>query len=306
MNQPILITGATSGIGKETTSLLTARGHDVFASYRDPRDRAALAEQPGVHPVRLDVSDPDQIAQAVSGIDEVLGDVGLYAVINNAGITYTAPFEYAEPEQVRKVIDVDLMAPFLVTQACLSLLRRHNETERVRARVINVASWAGVMASPFIGSYNAAKYGLIGLSESMHYDLALLGIHVVLANPGVTKTPLHAKTTNAALATLEEMPVEARERYRPYLEHFATMGEGSADSRMLASSVQVAGRIATIVETRKPRFKYNLSIDAKVIDGLVTRLLPFRVRASINRRMYRLEPMVWRNQSEILATATVP
>ncbi|MGC1238334.1 MAG: SDR family NAD(P)-dependent oxidoreductase [Acidimicrobiales bacterium] len=288
MNKPILITGATSGIGQATTLALSAGGYDVFATYRDPRDRAALAELPGVHPVQLDVSDPVQIRQAISEIDDILGSAGLFAVINNAGITYTSPFEFAHPDRVQKVVDINLMAPYLVTQACLPMLRRHNESSAVKARVINVASWAGQMASPFIGFYNATKYGLIGLTESMYYDLGLLDIHVVLAVPGVTKTALLGKTTDGALASLDFAPVGDQEIFRPYLEHFTSMSESSDNMRMLRTPDQVAGKIVAIIEARKPRFRYNLSPDAKVVDWIVARLFPFRAKAAMNKRMYRL------------------
>jgi NAD(P)-dependent dehydrogenase (short-subunit alcohol dehydrogenase family) len=289
MNKPILITGATSGIGQATTRALSARGYDVFATYRDPRDQAALAELPRVHPVQLDVSNPIQIREAASGIDDAVGPAGLYAVINNAGITYTAPFEYAQLERVRKIIDINLIAPYLVTQACLPMLRRHNKSSPVKARVINVASWAGLMASPFIGFYNATKYGLIGLTESMYYDLRLLDIHAVLAIPGITKTPLLTKTTSAALASLDAMPAEDRDRYLPYLEHFTTMSRSSDGVKMLLTPAQVAAKITAIAATLRPRFRYNLAADAKLVDGVVTRLLPFRARAAINRRMYQLD-----------------
>jgi NAD(P)-dependent dehydrogenase (short-subunit alcohol dehydrogenase family) len=289
MNKPILVTGATSGIGQATTRTLSARGHDVFATYRDPRDRDALAELPGVHPVQVDVSDPVQILQAVSGIDDALGATGLYAVINNAGISYTAPFEYAQLDRVREVIDINLMAPYLITQACLPMLRRHSESDPVKARVINVASWAGTMASPFIGFYNATKFGLIGLTESMYYDLRLLDIHAVLAVPGVTKTPLLNKTTGAALESLDAMPAEDQGRYRPYLEHFSALSQNSDSMSMLQTPTRAAAKIASIVDARKPRFRYNLAADAKLVDGIITRLLPFRVRAAINRRVYQLD-----------------
>lgn len=288
MTKHVLVTGATSGIGQAATHALSARGYDVFATYRDPWDRAALAELPNVHPIQLDVSDPEQIRQAIAGIDDALGGDGLYAVVNNAGIAYTAPFEYAQLERVRQIIDVNLIAPYLVTQACIPLLRRHNESNSVKARVVNIASWAGLWASPFIGFYNATKYGLIGLTESMYYDLGLLDIHTVLAIPGITKTPLLKKTTSGASVSLGAMPPDGQDRYRPYLEHFTTMSESSDGIKMLLTPTQAAAKIAAIVDTRKPRFKYNLAADAKVIDGIVTRLLPFTARAALNRRMYRL------------------
>ncbi|MCW2524094.1 MAG: short-chain dehydrogenase/reductase [Frankiales bacterium] len=285
----VLITGASSGIGQATTRALSSRGYAVFATYRDQRDRAALAELPNVLPVSLDVSDPDQIRRAIAGIDETVGGEGLYAVINNAGMAYTAPFEYAQLDRVREIIDVNLIAPYLVAQACIPLLRRYNEAHSERSRVVNVASWAGLWASPYIGFYNASKYGVIGLTESMYYDLGLLGIHTVLAVPGVTKTPLLKETSASATASLDSMPPEGQDRYRPYLEHFTSMSNSSDGLSFPRTPAQVADKIVKIVDTGKPRFKYNLAADAKVVDGLVTRFLPFRARAALNRRMYRLD-----------------
>ena len=301
MTKNVLVTGATSGIGQATTQALANRGYTVFATYRDPRDRAALADVPDVYPIQLDLNDLEQIRPVLQQLDAAVGDDGLFAVINNAGIGYTAPFEFADVERVRQIIDVNLMAPYLVAQASIPLLLRYNESgsDKARARVVNVASWASVMATPFIGFYNATKAGLTGLTESMYYDLGLLGIHAVLANPGVTKTPLHAKTTGAALESLAAIPAGDRERYRPYLEHFATMGDRSEGVKMLLTAEQAAAKLAAIVEARKPRYKYNLSPDAKFIGHVVTRLLPFRARAAMTRRMYQLnQPM------PDLATAT--
>jgi NAD(P)-dependent dehydrogenase (short-subunit alcohol dehydrogenase family) len=180
------------------------------------------------------------------------------------------------------------MAPYLVTQASIPLLSRYNESNRVKARVVNVASWAGVMANPFIGFYNATKYGLMGLTESMYYDLGLLDIHAVLAVPGVTKTPMLSKTTDAATDSLVDMPPDGQLRYGPYLEHFTTMSQNPNADRLLSTPDRVATRIAKIVDTREPRFRYNLAIDAKLVDHVITRL-PFGVRAAMNRRMYRLD-----------------
>lgn len=284
----VLVTGATSGIGAAAVRELSARGYSVIATYRDPRDEPKLSAQKHVRALRLDLTDPDQIRHALKKLESELGDDGLYAVINNAGTSYTAPIEFAQPEQARQVIEINLMAPFLVTQAALPLLRCYNESNAVKARVVNVASWAGVMATPFIGFYNATKYGLTGLTESMYYDLRLLNIHTVLANPGVTKTPLHGKTTRGALTSLEQMPPEAQNRYRHYLEHFATMGERSDNIRGLLTAEQAAAKLVAIVGTRKPRYKYNLSPDAKLIDHVVTKLLPFRARAAMQTRMYQL------------------
>src|SRR5271154_6537855 len=114
MSKSVLVTGATSGIGQAAASQLAARGYEVFATY--------------LNPIQLDLSDPQQIEPAVQQIEAALADNGLYAVINNAGIGYTAPFEFANVDRVREIIEVNLIAPYLVTQAGIPLLRRYNES----------------------------------------------------------------------------------------------------------------------------------------------------------------------------------
>ncbi len=117
----------------------------------------------------------------MEAVSEATGDDGLYALINNAGITYSAPFEYADEDRAREVMDVNLMAPFRITQAFIPLLVKHNKRNEIKSRVVNIASWAGLMSAPFIPFYNASKFAIIGLTESMYYDLGLLDIQVVLA-----------------------------------------------------------------------------------------------------------------------------
>ncbi|GES00914.1 short-chain dehydrogenase [Acrocarpospora corrugata] len=284
----MLITGATSGIGQASAARFAAEGYQVFATYRKPADLPALQGRENIHPVELDVTDAAQLEAAVELIAREVGEDGLYAIVNNAGITYAAPFEFADEKRAREVMDVNLMAPFRITKALLPLLIRHNSRNEVRSRVVNVASWAGLMSSPFIPFYNASKFALVGLSESMHYDLGLLGVHTVLAVPGITRTPLLEKTTSGGIESLNQMPAAGRERYRDMLDHYATMSASSRDSRLLPTAERIAGKLHRIVDRPKPRFKYHLAPDAWLVDELVTRLLPWRLRAAINARAHRL------------------
>lgn len=186
------------------------------------------------------------------------------------------------------------MAPFRITQTMIPLLVDHHrvaaELGTPSARVINVASWAGLMAAPYIAAYNASKAAVIGMTESMHYDLGLLGIHAVLAIPGLTKTPLLATTTNDGTASLHAMSPVDRERYRELFERFATLGENSADNKMLTTPDKVAQRLLRIADARHPRFKYYVGPDARIVDRVVTHL-PWRTRSAMNRRMYQLKPI---------------
>jgi NAD(P)-dependent dehydrogenase (short-subunit alcohol dehydrogenase family) len=290
----ILITGASSGIGQASVVRFAAAGYQVFATYRSDAHRGALAAIDGVHPLRMDVTNGDDIDRAAEEIRGVVSDDGLYAVLNNAGITYAAPFELADEQRFRKVMDVNVMAPFRITQTMIPLLVDHNrvaaEHRAPSARVINVASWAGLMAAPYIAAYNASKSALIAMTESMHYDLGLLGIHAVVAIPGLTRTPLLATTTNDGTASLDAMTPADQDRYRTLFEHFADLGESSADNKMLSTPDKVAARLLRIADTRRPRFKYYVGPDARIVDRVVTHF-PWRTRAAMNRRMYRLAPI---------------
>jgi NAD(P)-dependent dehydrogenase (short-subunit alcohol dehydrogenase family) len=121
------------------------------------------------------------------------------------------------------------------TPFCSMMLVAHNNHNRVKSRVVNVASWAALMSAPFIPFYNAPKFALIGLTESMFYDLRLLDIHAVPAILGVTKTPLLAKTTGEGTAILDVMPAADRARYRTLFDHYVTMSPGSEASPLLGA-----------------------------------------------------------------------
>lgn len=288
MKKSILITGATSGMGLANTILFAQNGYQVFATYRNDKDKRELSKLNNVHPVKMDVTDARDIQQAFQQISKLTGSNGLYAIVNNAGVMYSAPFEYADEERARQVMDINLMAPFKITQAFIPLLKRHNAQNAVKARVINIASWAGYIGQPFIPFYNASKAGLIGLSESMYYDLGLLDIHVVLASPGVTRTPMLGKATEDGTNNLQTFPKEGRDFYQPYFNHIKTMGERSGNSRFLPTADVLAKKLLKIADSKKPKHKYNLAMDAAFMDKIMAKIIPLSWRFALNKRMYRL------------------
>ncbi|MDR3679931.1 MAG: SDR family NAD(P)-dependent oxidoreductase [Flavipsychrobacter sp.] len=210
MKKSILITGASSGMGLANTIFFSRNGYLVFATYRSQKDGDELKKLKNVHPVKMDVTNVFDIQNAFTEVSGILGKDGLFAIINNAGINYTAPFEFVDEKRARQVMDVNIMAPYKITQVFIPLLKKHNAKNDTKARVVNIASWAGYLGQPFIPFYNASKAALIGLSESMYYDLGLLDIHVVLASPGVTKTPLLEKTTDDGIQNLRGFQKKAR------------------------------------------------------------------------------------------------
>jgi NAD(P)-dependent dehydrogenase (short-subunit alcohol dehydrogenase family) len=295
MKKSIFITGATSGIGRAATIEFASHDYDVFATYRSETDRSALEAIANVHPIQMDVTVPADLDRAYKTVTATVGERGLYAVLNNAGTTYSAPFEFADEQRAREVMEVNLMAPYRITQQFIPLLAAHNRANTVKARVVNIASWSGLMSAPFIGFYNASKFALIGLTESMFYDLRLLDIYTVLAIPGLTKTPLLAKTTGDLTATLSAMPEAGRARYQDLLDHYANLGASSASSSMLGRPGQLAHKLHGIVEKPKPRYKNYLGVDASFIGNVMTRL-PWAARVAMNTRMYKLNSRIRETQ----------
>jgi NAD(P)-dependent dehydrogenase (short-subunit alcohol dehydrogenase family) len=288
MKKSILITGASSGMGLADTVLFAQNGYQVFATYRNEKDKGKLAELRNVYPIKMDVTNGADILKAYQYVSNIVGNDGLYAIINNAGIMYTAPFEYADEQRARQMVEVNLMAPYKITQAFIPLMKKHNAKNDVKARVINIASWAGYIGQPFIPFYNASKAGLIGLSESMYYDLGLLDIHVVLASPGVTRTPMLGKATEDGDDNLQAFPKEGQAFYKPFLDHRKAMGESSGNSSFLPTADVLAKKLYEIVESRKPKYKYNLALDAAFMDNIMTKIIPLRWRFALNRKVYKL------------------
>ena len=288
MKKSILVTGATSGIGRAATELFASRGYLVFATYRKAEDGAALASLANVHPIRMDVTNADDVTRAASEVAARVGPDGLYAVLNNAGIAYAAPFEFADEERGREVMEVNVMAPFRIAQKFLPLLKLHNAKNDVKARIVNVSSWAGALGQPFIPFYNASKFAITGLTESMFYDLGLLDVHVVLASPGTTKTPMLGKTTRTGTESLDHMTPEGRARYQPLLDHYATLSVEYGSSPLFQTPEQAAKKLLRIVDTKRPRFKYDLSTDACVVNRFIARFVPWTLKVAMNRSMFHL------------------
>jgi NAD(P)-dependent dehydrogenase (short-subunit alcohol dehydrogenase family) len=288
MKKTILITGATTGMGLADTILFAQNDYQVFATYRNEKDGEQLKQIQNVHPIRMDVTNENDIKQAFQQISNIVGDNGLYTIVNNAGIMYTAPFEYVDEQRARQMIEVNLIAPYKITQTFIPLLKKHNANNVVKARVINIASWAGYIGQPFIPFYNASKAGLIGLSESMYYDLGLLDIHVVLASPGVTRTPMLGKATEDGDHNLLALPKEGQAFYKPYLDHRKAMGESSRNSKLLPTADVLAKKLYKITESKKPKHKYNLAVDAAFMDKIMTKFIPLSWRFALNKMMYKL------------------
>ncbi|MGU3292192.1 SDR family oxidoreductase [Williamsia sp. M5A3_1d] len=175
----VLVTGAGRGIGLATTERLAAAGWQVYAGARSDAHRAALGEIANVHPVRLDVTDPGDVA----GLAEALPD-RLDAVVNNAGIVVQGPVEGVPPADISRQLDVNVTGQIAVTQAVLPLLRA------TRGRIVFISSVSGRVTTPGTGVYSASKYALESLADALRIELRPWKIGVSLVEPGTTRTDI--------------------------------------------------------------------------------------------------------------------
>jgi len=261
--------------------------YTVFATFRKEKDKAILEKIANVFPIKMDVTNKEDIHEAYEIISSQVGKNGLFAIINNAGITYTSPMEYAVEDKVKYVTEVNVWAPFFITQKFIPLLKQFNKNHTINSRVINISSWAGILAQPFNSAYNISKFGIVGLTEAMYYDLGLLNIHVVDASPGVTKTPLLKKTTDSS-AVYQDLPEKAKTFYKKHIDYLDEMSTTSENSSFLLTPEKTANKLFKIVEKKNPKFKYNMALDAKLMGGFIRRFIPFSWRVIMIKKMYNL------------------
>jgi NAD(P)-dependent dehydrogenase (short-subunit alcohol dehydrogenase family) len=270
----VLVTGASTGIGEATVLHLKTLGFDAVGAVRKDEDAERL-EGRGVRTLRIDVTDAGQIAAA----RDELGDVALAGLVNNAGIAVAAPLEFLPVDRLRQQLEINLIGQAAVTQAFLPALRR------ARGRIVNVSSIGGRVALPLVSAYNASKFGLEGMSDSLRRELRSQGVDVILIEPGGVKTPIWEKGEALADEMMEEVPPDAE---RLYGKLIAALRAGT---RRIATETgsepqAVAEAIGTALTASRPRTRYVVGSDAK-LRARMSRVLPDRVMDRLIARSLR-------------------
>ena len=195
MNSPpraALITGGSSGIGLAIARALGEDGYGVTVSARRPEKLEDAARQLGdegvkVHSVAANMADEDDIKRAVSGHRERFGRLDV--LINNAGIGIGAPVAETETKKLDLQLDVNLRAVYLVARECIPMLKEAG-AEHGKALIANTASIAGKQGQGWLAAYSATKFGVVGLSQALHKELANNGIQVTALCPGFVATAM--------------------------------------------------------------------------------------------------------------------
>lgn len=203
----VLVTGASTGIGRRITEVLAARGHFVYAGARKSEDLAALAKIPNVQPIRLDVTSDTDIAAAVETIAKA--GRGLYGLVNNAGVAAVGPLREMKPEDFDFVMQVNVYGPYRVTRAFAPLIIES------KGRITNISSISGVLSTAPLGAYSMSKHALEAFGDSLAADLEPLGVQVSLVEPGNYNSEIGA---SAAKRTPAPERFTDRKRYKDPLE----------------------------------------------------------------------------------------
>ncbi len=244
----ILITGATSGIGRAAAELLAEQGYFVYAGARKDTDMAELNAIENIMAVRLDVTKQDQIDAAVALIEKE--GRGLAGVVNNAGVNVVAPLVAAKEDEFQFLFDVNVFGVYRVTKAFAPLIMAS------KGRIINISSISGILAGPNYGMYAASKHAVEAMTDALAAEMEPFGVHVAAVNPGNFASEIglsrckrriaNAKTDNWGL--WEESRQSLLEHCKERLEA-GVAGEGTPPRA-------VAQTISRALFEESPRYRY--------------------------------------------------
>lgn len=243
----VVISGASTGIGRATALLLDELGFRVFAGVRKSEDGDALRKfsSERLEPMLLDVTDEEMVAAAVERV-EATAPEGLYGLVNNAGLSLNGPLELVDVSVMRQLLDVNVLGLLMVTKAFLPLLRQG------RGRIVNVSSGHGLLAIPDKSVYAASKFAVQAIGDSLRVELLPFPVQVCSVVVGKVETEVLGKIEASRQELFASNPPEKVDLYRPQLEYFDAEVKGVPS----IPAEQAASVLARALTDTRPKRRY--------------------------------------------------
>jgi NAD(P)-dependent dehydrogenase (short-subunit alcohol dehydrogenase family) len=248
----ILITGCSSGIGFDTVLALQKRGHRVIASCRKIEDVQKLTAM-GIETLTLDVSDSSSIQIAFPQLLSMTSG-RLDVLINNAGYGQAGALEDISRDVMRKQFETNVFGLLELTNLAIPVMRQQGQ-----GRIINVSSILGVISLPFRGAYNASKYAVEGLSDTLRLELHSSGIHVVTIEPGPIESRFRDNFVDNSLQNIDINKSYFKQHYEKMITHYKHVKSNSAFTKKTDA---VIAKFIHAIEAKTPRAKYPVTIPA--------------------------------------------
>ncbi len=274
----VVITGTSSGIGWGTAKVLIAHGFRVFGSVRKTSDAERLAAEFGERfvPLLFDVTDEAAVKAAAADVRSTLAGQRLTGLVNNAGVAVAGPLLELPTEEFRRQIDINLIGVVVTTKAFAPLLGTDPLLEGPPGRIVNIGSVGGRVAIPFGAPYNASKFALEGLSESLRRELLLFGVDVVVIGPGAVATAIWDKAAQVDIGPYLHTP------YGPSLQRLRTLA--LAEAKKGLPPERIGKLVLQALTVAKPKVRYAVSpqrlqdwmmlhLPKRVVDRLIGREL---------------------------------
>jgi len=287
----VVITGASSGIGRACVLRMVRAGWRIFATVRKEADRIRLKrEGENVYPVILDVEDGASITAAARQIESQLDGRGLDGLVNVAGIGMVGPVEFAAMADLRKIFEVNFFGQVAIIQALSPLLRKN------RGRIVNITTIGVNLALPFGALLNASKSAFAMVNDSLRMEMHPLGVKVSAIEPAAISTPAVDKTLGDIEQVIQSMPLEAQTLYGPAIRNFARRGY---EMEKNGSSPDVVARaVHNALTSARPKIRYRVGKHAKLLATL-PRVLPERVLDMLRLRLSGLSSLEKTPRSEV-------